>query len=128
MKKKYGKYNFTENNDCTKTIDNTYDDKIKYKKYYWIIENTLITLKYEYFTPTRNFKNYEGIDVKTILEDVYIVYENITLNKKRKDYEIEVYKNGFKKQYIKENSKKIEYEKSKDSLDKDDQTEIDKNL
>ncbi|OGS75160.1 MAG: hypothetical protein A3G95_02155 [Flavobacteria bacterium RIFCSPLOWO2_12_FULL_31_7] len=107
LTKKYGKYNFTENNDCTKTIDNTYDDKIKYKKYYWIIENTLITLKYEYFTPTRNFKNYEGIDVKTILEDVYIVYENITLNKKRKDYEIEVYKNGFKKQYIKEFEKKI---------------------
>lgn len=128
LTKKYGKYNFRESNEFTKTIYNTYDDKIKYQKYYWIIENTLITLKYEYFTPSQNFKNYEGIDVKSISEDVYLVYENITLNKKRKEYEIEAYKNEFKKQYEKENSKKIEYEKSKDSLDKDDQKEIDKNL
>lgn len=126
--KKYGKYNFTENNECTKTVYNDYDDKVKYKKYYWIIDNTLITLKYEFFTTNEKFKNYEDIKVETSIEDIHIIYENITLNKQRKEIEIESYKNEFKKQYEKENSKEIEYEKSKDSLDKNDQTEIDKNL
>lgn len=128
LTKKYGKYNFSESNDYTESILNTKRDDIKYQKYYWIINNTLITLKYEYLTPTRSFKDYEGIEVKTILEDIYLVYENITLNKKRNDYEIDVYNNKFKKQYEKENAKKINYEKSKDSLDSDDQTEINKNL
>lgn len=126
--KKYGKYNFTENNDCTKTVYNNYDDQVKYQNYYWIIENTLITLKYEFFIVKEKFKNYEDIKVETSIEDIHLTYENITLNKQKKEIEIEAYKNEFKEQFEKENSKKIEYENSKDSLNKDDQTEISKNL
>lgn len=126
--KKYGNYNFTESNDFTKNVYKEYDDEVKYRNYYWIIQNTLITLKYDYFKTNKKFRNYEVLQVETKLENIYLIYENITLNKQKKALEIVEYQNELKKENQKENAKKIEYKKISDSLNKNDKREIEINL
>lgn len=125
---KYGIYSFKEGNEFTKTSSNTYDDRVKFINYYWIINNTLITLKYQYFTTNEKFKNYDDIIIETSLEDVYIIYKNITLNKERKLKEMKEYEDEWNKVNEEDRNKIINRKMIKDSLDKIDQKDIDNKL
>lgn len=128
LTKKYGTYSFKEGNEFTKTVYKTYDDEVVYTNYYWIVNNTLISLKYQHFSTNKKFRDYNDITVETSSEDVNLIYENISLNKQRKLEVINAYESEVRKQYEKENAVKINYENSKNSLDKKDQQDIESKL
>jgi hypothetical protein len=119
--KKYGKYNFFENSDALSLNNNNNDI---YKRYFWIIDNTLIVLKYTKMINTEEFKEDINQNVETSIEDIDIEYENITIKKLAEEDVLRIQNEEIdKRKRILQNKRKI----IKD-LDKNDQEEIIKNL
>ena len=124
LNSKYGKFNFQENSSMTKNISNKYylENEYKFIRYYWIIDNVLITLKHETFFKDEFDNNDNELRIKTEKEFVVLSYQSISLTKSSN----EEINNEWKEKMNIEVQKNEKIEKVKDSLNQIEKNKLSK--
>lgn len=126
LNSKYGKFNFQENSSMTKDISNKYylENEYKFIRYYWIIDDVLITLKHETFFKDEFDNNDNELRIKTEKEFVVLSYQSISLTKSSN----EEINNEWKEKMNIEVQKKEKIEKVKDSFNQIEKNKLSKEL
>jgi hypothetical protein len=126
LNSKYGKFNFQENSTITKDISdkNYLENEYKFMRYYWIIDDVLITLKHETIFKDEFDNNDNELRIKAEKEFVVLSYQSISLTKSFK----EDINNEWKEKTNKEVQKSEKIEKVKDSFNQIEKNKLSKEL
>ena len=126
LNSKYGKFNFQENSTITKDISgkNYLENEYKFTRYYWIIDDVLITLKHETFFKDEFDNNDNELRIKAEKEFVVLSYQSISLTKSFK----EDINNEWKEKMNKEAQKNEKIERVKDSFNQIEKNKLSKEL